>query len=81
MDNDTPTAWTVADAARYLGTTHAGIRQLIGDDPTFPQPRWLGPRRPRWSPEAIPEWLAAGGTTTRPARTRHTRNRRIIERV
>ena len=70
----TTRAWTEDDVCAYLGIGRRRLREVIGDDPTFPRPRCLGSRLGRrWAPDAVPAWVAAPSTdddhtARRPAR-------------
>ena len=64
-------AWGIQQVARYLDVSERHVLNLRRTDPTFPTPRMVG-RRPRWSPSAVPTWVA--GDDTSPAE-RTGRNR------
>lgn len=70
----TTRAWNEDDVCAYLGIGRRRLREVIGDDPTFPRPRCLGSRLGRrWPPDAVPAWVAAPSTdddhtARRPAR-------------
>lgn len=51
-----PTAWAKRDVAAFLGVSVRTVENLVGSDPTFPAPRYVG-RLPRWNPETVRAWL------------------------
>ena len=47
---------TPATLAEMLGISERHLTDLRNEDPTFPQPVWLG-KLPRWSPAVIRRWM------------------------
>ncbi|WP_100501210.1 helix-turn-helix transcriptional regulator [Geodermatophilus chilensis] len=54
-------AWNTQQAARYLNVSERHIRNLRKKDASFPTPRLVG-RKPRWPADAVPRWVADGGS-------------------
>lgn len=56
-------AWDTQQVARYLNVSERHIRNLRKRDASFPAPRMVG-RRPRWAADAVPSWVAGGGSSS-----------------
>jgi excisionase family DNA binding protein len=52
--------WSIDDLAAYLNVSRRAVERLKSAG-RLPRPVVIGRRCPRWSPEAIREWIERGG--------------------
>lgn len=54
--------WTEENIAAYLQCSTAAVSAIRAEDPSFPEPRRVRPRLPRWDPEEVRRWFRGSGT-------------------
>lgn len=73
-------AWDLHDVAAYLKTSPETVKNLVQEDPDFPQPVPISKRLVRWHPQVVRDWLRAGTERNLPVRATSS-GRRLVERV